>query len=227
VDLPNDRVAAVSVTGNMALWSIKVGSIQGIAFSSVTQKSGTVWTSSRVDSSKEWQADILIGTLAVDPSTKKPFATIRKPTEQLLAYCGTDRPAGLFIGKANEKQFVGRAAYFSDKTIDGNPPALAEATYAPKWSPALPVITDLTFVGDGGSIVTDHIVQNVSSTGALGDLVLRGGKKQLLKTLNAPSMIGKVKLMKGGKMAKAAAKGLAAASPVSKPTPVKPVKHRK
>jgi hypothetical protein len=220
-------LAAVGATGNLALWSIRAKSVQAIAFSTVTQKNGQIWKASDIDDSKKWQDEILIGSLAVDPATNRPYAKVVKPTETLRVLAGTapKLPVGLFVGR-NAAYFAGHPSYFSDQHIDAAPPVAVEVTYLKKWPPAIPAIGTITFIGDGGSVDTDELVVNITSTGPLGDVTLRADKREILQTLDAPSMFGQLRLLNGATLAKAAQKGLAAAKPAKNHGPVVKHKHK-
>lgn len=215
VDLPAENLAAVAAMGNLALWSIRAKSVQAIAFATVTQKSGTVWKASAVADSQKWQDEILIGSLAIDPATNRPYAKVNKPTETLRILAGTSRPVGLFVGK-NTKYFAGHPSYFGDQHVDAEPPVAVEVTFLGKWRAQVPAIGTLAFIGDGGSVDTDELVVNITSTGPLGDVTLRAGRPEILQTLSAPSMFGQLRLFKGASIAKAARNGLAAAQAAHK-----------
>jgi acrosin len=206
VNLPADKLAAVSVTGAIPLYAIRAFSVQAIAFAHIGRKAGSPWTATATANNARYQDQILVGALAINPKTGLPTTKIANVTETLRVVAGVGKPVGLFIGRT-AKLFAGQPSYFSDKHIDVQTPVVIDVKYAKQWLP-LPVITNMTFLGDGGSVDTNHMVQNITSTGPLGDVTLRAGKYEFLKTLTAPKMFGKFTLARGGQISKSVMQAL-------------------
>jgi hypothetical protein len=142
---------------------------------------------------------LLASALAVDPATRKP-RTVVVPAAgvPLRAIAGQGGRVGLFAGAAGA--FEPRGLLLADQSADGaNVTALAE------WGggrPSQAAVELLRFEGDGGSVDTFNVVRNITSTGLLGDVLLRAGRRggQVLQSVSAPGMSGSVKLFNGGRL---------------------------
>ncbi|HEY1686787.1 MAG TPA: hypothetical protein VGG19_18645 [Tepidisphaeraceae bacterium] len=199
VDLPADHLGLVAVSQNMPSDSILASSIQGIAFASLGLPNGT----SALASAFQSQTQQLFNVLAINPATKKPYAQVLAPTGAALRAIispASSTPVGVFTGWAKKgTKFAANALYFSDQNSDLSGTLMADVTFsAGARSHGRKVVTNINFEGDGGSVNTWSLVNNIHSDGWLGDISLEGGYAKL-QSLTAPAIHGNINLF-GGKL---------------------------
>jgi hypothetical protein len=197
VQLPNDNLAAVSARDVMAPQSIAAKSIQGIGYAQLTGSQGEPHPGNRIAVSA-FKEKLLMSTLAINPATHKPYATVLTPTETLLVPTGTAaNPTGLYAGHASGVALDtnGIIVWDHDATNSAN----ASVTFSNARINGEQVVNLLAWQGTGGSVQTLRVIQNITSTGALGDVMLGAGKAEVLSSITAPSVEGTIDLY-GGKL---------------------------
>jgi hypothetical protein len=199
VDLPADHLGLVSVSENMPSDSILANSIQGIAFANMTLPNG----STMLGMGLRTETNELFNVLAVNPTTKKPYAQVLAPGNQTLRVIvspASSVPVGVFTGLAKKgTKFASNALYFTNQNSDLSGSLMADINFsAGARSHGHKVVSNLTFEGDGGSVNTWAVVNNITSDGWLGDTFLEGGYAKL-QNITAPAIHGNVNLF-GGKL---------------------------
>src|ERR1019366_10704841 len=102
----------------------------------------------------------LLTALAINPKTNKPYATVVVPNQTLVTPVSTKGSVGLFAGWSGHKSFDPRGLILSDQG-DAGSTIFARATFAPGIH-AHPVVTQLSFQGDGGAVDSALLIQNIS-----------------------------------------------------------------
>lgn len=189
VDLPLDHLGLISVSQNLPSNSIIASSIQGIAFATLTLPNGSNQPASSIT------ANLLPNVLVINPNTKKPYTQVvmpgKTPLLVMLSPAATT-PVGVFtgVGKKGTK-FVSNNLYFTDQNTDSSATLMAQVSFAGKKT-----VSNIAFQGDGGTIDTTSKVNNISSDGWVGDVLLEGGHAKL-QSLTAKSIHGNVNLFGG------------------------------
>jgi hypothetical protein len=199
VDLPADHLGLVSVSQNLPSDSILASSIQGVAFATLGLPNGNHMLAMAFFT----QTNLLFNVLAINPATKKPYAQVVAPGNQMLRVMvspASSTPVGVFTGRAKKgTTFASNALYFSDQNSDPSGTLMADVTFsAGARSHGRKVVTNITFEGDGGAVNTWSVVNNITSDGWLGDVLLEGGYAKL-QSLTAPAIHGNINLF-GGKL---------------------------
>ena len=196
VRLPSDSLGGVSARDWLYAASINAASIQGIAFGDLLAGGNTLIPADSILGTADEGRHQLLLALAVNPATRKPFARILAPTGTMQAEIPAGGTAALFVGTAARKSFGARGLLLTNESATPGP-LTALATYSSPANRVYPIVNQLSFQGDGGSVRTGLLVQNITSTGPLGDVRLWLGKAEVLQSLTAPSLFGTVNLYGG------------------------------
>jgi acrosin len=214
VYLPSDNVGGVETWGSLAVGTIRAASIEGIAFATLV-KGSTVYKASSLTS--EGSESTLLTALAANPTAKKLtyYEAIALPTETLKVVFSTTASVSLFVDgtegnddtagenpTANNGDFEEHGVAFTDELAGSKAPITALATFASNSAKHTTNISQLSFIGDGGSVNSVAAIVNITSTGALGDLLLQGNAPSeaataTLNTVTAPSIFGNINLYGG------------------------------
>jgi hypothetical protein len=184
VRLPLDNLAGVGIRDYAPLGFIQAASIEAVAFGSTTDEQGNLVTGPNAMATDA--EDLLTpGTLIVQASD-----TFRVPFADAL-------PVAFFMDtQASDHQFDSHDVLFTDQVANdarGAVTALVNVT-VPVNPPNASTIQTIDLRGDGGAIQTQQaIVQRITSTGPLGDLILTaaGG---LVANVTAPSIFGNIEV---------------------------------
>jgi len=217
VYLPADNLASLATWGNLPAGVIRTTGIEGIAFATLTDTSKVVHTAASLSS--ESVEPTLLQPLAINPSTKKYYEAVNLPTETLRVIFNTTNTVGLFVDgtqgnddssganpTTNNGDFEEHGIQFTDEAASASLPTnqsiTAFSTFASDTSSNhRSWVTQLSFVGDGASVNSTTVIQNITSTGLLGDLTLqgdsRGASSNLLTNLTAPGVFGNIELEGG------------------------------
>jgi hypothetical protein len=202
VILPADALGTVSARRDIAAGTIRSTSIQGLAFATLTDSAGVQHVATEaVKRSAGTKKALLLTALATNPATKKPFASVLPAAGQTLRLVvGSGSRVGLFAGVAGGS-FDPRGLILADTSSDGSSLNVLATWDSAKYP--RDAVDQLQFIGSGGSVDTFTVVRNISSTGPLGDILLRAGKKggQVLQSLTAPAILGQVNLFGGTRIA--------------------------
>jgi len=196
IQLPAANLGIVAVRDQLPANSILAAGIQGLAFSGLTDSTNSLHTANSLIFAPNGK-QLLLSALAVNPLTHKPYAKLLSPNQNLEAVVSTKATVGLFTtnGPNGKKYFDPRGLLLSDQASDGSTLS-ASATFAAGVHPH-PIVTQLSFFGDGGSVNSGLLVQNITSNGPLGDIQLYAGKTEILQSLTAPSIFGNINLFGG------------------------------
>ena len=197
VQLPADHLAAVSAQGNFAAGAIRAATVQGYSFAQLIGLGGVATDAPSIAVSAHSEK-LLLSALMVNPATGKPYATIVPPTEPLLAAAGTAaNHAVLFAGRDGALSIDPSGFVLWDR--DPDQIASAQTVFSGRYNAGRETLSTLAWQGTGGSVQTRRLVSNITSTGALGDVVLTAGRAEQLQSITAPSMEGSLNLF-GGKL---------------------------
>jgi hypothetical protein len=205
------------------MWGTKwqrITGIQGVAFSTMVDSNGVNRMAASLNN--EASETSLLSVLAMNPVTKKYYESVNLPTETLNVVFNDLNTVGLFvdgtagnddstqvIGTVNNSDFEEHGILFSDQAVNWAGTAAytanaitAQATFTSSTANHSTVISNLSIFGDGAAIDSAIGVQNITSTGALGDVLLRGNAPMALVAANlngvtAPAIFGNVDLVGG------------------------------
>ncbi|MHB1423146.1 MAG: hypothetical protein ACYC3I_08120 [Gemmataceae bacterium] len=193
VFLPLDDLGDVAAAGSVPARSIQGHSIQAVAFGTETLANGRVVEAQDADA-RNAAALLAHGTAIVQAdgtflATVYPASPPQPPHPSAL-FLATKSSGGRF-----DDQDVLFVAQTSPTVFAPNPISVqvtAASVHRPDGKPGTSVIQTIALFGDGGSIQTRQaIIQAITSTGPLGDLML-GSKKGLRADVTAPSIFGNI-----------------------------------
>jgi hypothetical protein len=186
VVLPNDALAVVSARADLRAGTVRAASVQGLAFATLTTADGRTYQAvEAARKSAGLKRTLLSAVLAVNPATKRPYAAVAAPAEALRLQVGSGQKVGLFQAVRGGGAFDPRGVVLWDAAADDQPVSvLVEYDLSGRQV----AVRSLRFDGVGGSIDTFQVVRNITSTGPLGDVLLRAGRSggQVLESLTAP-----------------------------------------
>jgi hypothetical protein len=187
VVLPGDNIIGVAVRNSLPVGVIDVAGLEGIAFATLTLRSGKiVGTSSTLGSGSNLSTiQNILGSKAVLLSATDEFRVPFAEQHNVTLYAAVDGDAALDL-----------VATFADQITDN-----ASVTAYVRVSTINHKLSTLTaqyirMVGDGGSVRTNASVLSLSSTGPLGDVSVGGING--LGSITAPSIFGSIKVTRGG-----------------------------
>jgi hypothetical protein len=211
IQLPADDLAVVSARSNIRAGSINAAGIEGLAFATLTDASGVSHSANAtVSTSRGFGASLVLSALATNATTHKPLTQVLRATDPLQVAVNPGKPIALFEGTI-AGGFNPHGLLLSDSAAGASTVTIT-ATYVQGTPPGKPQVATLSFSGNGGSIDTYLPVQNITSTGTLGDVLLRAGKSELLQSLDATSVTGTLNLF-GGTIASTNVPGVQAGKP--------------
>ena len=189
VFLPNDTLVGVAVRDNAALNSVAATGLMAGAFASL---GGTPVASL---SSSTFRA----GLFKINPATNSPYLKTVLVSGRLRVPIG-QAPVGVFTdGEPDGDGDFDASQLTLTNQGTGNAPVTAFATFLntqpTKNSISYVQITNLNFVGDGGSVKTSLPVLNITSTGPLGDLTL--SSSTAVNNVTVPAVQGNVSITGG------------------------------
>lgn len=197
--LPADNLATVSARDDVRAGSIRAASIQGMAFTTLTDPAGLQHPAiTALLGRRGSRKTLLMSALTIDPATRKPYTRVAAAHETLRVDVGPGSHIGLFAGAGGSGTggFDPRGLLLGDQ-INGGSPVTVLTDFAQDGAAAQDSVRQLTLNGNGGSIDTYTQVRNITSSGPLGDVLLRAGKTETLQSITAPGMIGTLNVFGG------------------------------
>ena len=187
VVLPGDNIIGVAVRDNLPVGSIDVAGLEGIAFATLSSRSGKpIGSGSTIGLANTLQSIwSLLGSKAVLlPATDEFRVPFSDQHSVKLYECVDGRfdlnLVGTFTDQSPEN--ATDTAYIRVSTT-GNKLSTLTALY-------------INLVGDGGSVSTIASVEELTSTGPLGDVTVGGING--LGSVTAPSVFGSIRVSRGG-----------------------------
>ncbi|HWE04741.1 MAG TPA: hypothetical protein VG326_20205 [Tepidisphaeraceae bacterium] len=215
VYLPADHVAAVSTWGSIAAGTIRVTSIEGLAFATLIKGSTTYKATSL--SSESSESTLLLALANTGASKLAYYEAVVLPTETLRVIYSSKNAVVLFVdgtegaddGKGanpttNNGDFEEHGMILTDVATgaQANNPITALTTFSSNSAANTTYITQLSLIGDGAAVDSSIAIANIVSTGVLGNLYLRGNgtssvSKVSLNSIMAPAISGSIDLFGG------------------------------
>lgn len=184
VVLPFDFITGVEVSGILPIGRVQVAGIQGIAFGRIETLKG--------------QLVNIFGDLSAAGSNPKPLWNLLGSTPVLMA--ATDTFVVPFTAahsvqvyaQCNSNANVERVMTLTAQS-GGTGPVVATVVIAPNSKQ--PSVQSIRFAGDGASVDSRYGVGNITSTGSIGDVTVRG--KDGLGNLTASGIFGSINVTTG------------------------------
>jgi hypothetical protein len=183
VILPFDNITGVEVSGILPIGVVDVAGIEGVAFGLLENSNGQVVTilgdlGSRGKPQVLWN---LLGS----------HATLLEATDTLTVSFNENHSVQVFAQVNTDFTFE-YVMTLTDQLNDG-----AVINAAIQVTPGkLPVIANLAFSGDGAAVDSRYGVNNITSTGSVGDVTVRGSTG--LGNLTASGIFGNINVVSGG-----------------------------
>jgi hypothetical protein len=179
VVLTKDNLVGVSARDDLANGAVSALSIEGVACATL---GGTPVSS-------------LNGTLAAGALASG--TAIHEGNDVFRVVVGEEAKVELFVDTANDAHLNDVAFNLTDEAIDGNDvSALMNIVSSVSHNQYRVTLVETDFLGNGGSLDTTEPANGiVTSTGSLGDLMLRSGLG--LTSITAASVIGNIDLFGG------------------------------
>ena len=186
VVLPLDNITGVAVRDTLPIGHIDVAGIQGLVFGFLTNGKGKPMTVQNALGSSGRPVVLwnILGSHAELLSATDAFLIPFSESHSVQLYAQTDRDFSLDLVLKFTDQLADNAAVRAHVQLQ---PAVA------KHQPA--AVTNIQLLGDGGSIDSQYAIANITSTGALGDVRIRGS--QGLGGITAASIFGDINVLSG------------------------------
>ncbi|MGN6642873.1 MAG: beta strand repeat-containing protein, partial [Verrucomicrobiota bacterium] len=186
VNLPLDNLAGVAVRDTLLIGRINVAGIQGLAFANLIDERGTPVNIQKALSSTGKPVVLwnLLGSQAALLPATEAFLIPFSETQTVQLYAQVDRDLSLDLVLSFTDQIVDDASIRASVQIQ---PALEKKAVA--------AINRIDFIGDGASVDSQYAVGSITSTGALGDLSIRG--KSGLGSVTAAGIFGNINVWIG------------------------------
>jgi hypothetical protein len=177
VYLPADVLASVGVRNNVTNGAVTAKSIQAVAFGSLTDASGTTLGTNANQVMAQEVLTLTTPIVQANDTFRVPFAD--------------NLTVALFLDTTTGGVFDGKDVLFTDQVANDARGAVT-ALVSAAISNSQTTITTIALNGDGGAIQTQQdISQLITSTGPLGDLILKS-MHGLVASVTAPSIIGNI-----------------------------------
>ena len=182
VVLPFDNITGVEVSGIMPIGLIDVAGIEGLAFGLLETPQGQV-VPILGDLGSAGKPQVLWNLLG-------SHATLLAATDALTVSFDENHNVQIFA-QCNTDFTLEYVMTLTDQVNDGLP-----ITAAVQITPGKqPLVTNIAFRGDGAAVDSRFDVANISSTGSLGDITVRG--KAGLGNITASGIFGNINVMAG------------------------------
>ncbi len=213
VQLPLTALASVAILGNAPAGSVNAASVQAVSFASITEPTFSGPVTVLASAASAWDAAQLLapGTAVLQANNVFLAAAGQTPT-------GQSQPVALFLdtgaggsegGNANVG-FDSRSVLLGNQgnVIGATSPVLAQVLVTIPFDSddngtgydgdERSLIQTINLTGAGGSIQTaQRIASAITSTGALGNLILQSGQG-IEANITAPSIFGNIAAPNGG-----------------------------
>jgi hypothetical protein len=190
VQLPGVALASVGIMGNAPAGSVNAASIEAVSFASISESSGTVTASAATPTDA---AQLLApGTAIVQANNT--FLAAAGQTAQ-----GQSQPVALFLDTGTSGAFDPNDVLLGNEgnVIGATNPVVYQVTATVPTAGSPSTIQTISLTGDGGSIQTAQaIVSAITSSGALGDLLLQASQG-IKANITAPSIFGNINAPNG------------------------------
>jgi fibronectin-binding autotransporter adhesin len=187
--IPGTQLASVGIMGNAPAGSINAASVQAVSFASITEIKwwgGTVTIPAFV--AAPWDAAQLLAPGTAIVQANNTFLAAAGQSAQ-----GQSQLVALFLDAGKSSTFDPHSVLLGNQggVVGATNPVLAQVTATDPPS-SLSTIRTIDLTGDGGSIWTaQEIVSSITSSGALGDLILQA-PQGIEANVTAPSIFGNI-----------------------------------
>ncbi len=186
VVLPKDNIAGVEVRDTLPVGVIDVAGIEGVAFATLLNAKGAPITLTS-DLGSETNLSVIWGILGSKPVLLAATDIFRVPF-------GPNHSVNLYVQDDNDAD-LDLVMTFTDKILN-NASVTAYLQLQPGHLNAEnPIIQSVNLIGDGGSFTTPGSVANITSTGALGNVIVGGPNG--IGSITAPSIFGNIEATTG------------------------------
>ena len=188
VSLPLDNITGVEVSGRLPIGVVDVAGIEGIAFAVLTTVIGKPVNilGDLVSTGKSSQ--VLWNLLGSKPTILPAVDAFRVPFNE-------NHSVRLYA-QSNPNSNLEYVMTLTDQIADGAPMTAIVRVQPTATGNGNPALQSVNLFGDGGSLDTVFSLANLTSTGALGDVTVRGFAG--LGNVTAPNIIGNINVVKGG-----------------------------
>jgi hypothetical protein len=188
VSLPLDNITGVEVSGRLPIGVVDVAGIEGIAFAVLTTASGKPVNilGDLVSTGKSSQ--VLWNLLGSKPTILPAIDAFRVPFNE--------NHAVRLYAQSNPNSNLEYVMTLTDQIADGAPITAIVQLQPSTTAKGNPAVQSVNLFGDGGALDTVYSLANLTSTGSLGDVTVRGAAG--LGNVTAPNIIGNIRVIKGG-----------------------------
>jgi len=191
VNLAFDEITGVAVSGALPVQTIIVKGIEGIAFGTLTSRAGKPMNVSSIAiTALTGPVIIFQNNVGNHPTLLPATHAFRVPFNELHAvklYAQLDGAARLTYVATFTDQLKDNAPVYAIVRVQPGPTTVASST-----------VTSINFFGDGASLDCLYSVADITSTGPLGDITVRGTIALGLGNITAPSIFGNINVTKAG-----------------------------
>jgi hypothetical protein len=191
VVLPSDSITGVEVRDSLPIGFINVAGIEGVAFGTLLNAQGKPVNTLNVLGSQQSPAVLhnLLGSKALLLAAVDAFLVPFSQSHVVTLYAQVDHDSSLDLVMS---------VWMQQPTHGGFPPSVITARV--QLQPAVgvggtPVVTSMDIFGNGAAFDCQLSVDNVTSTGPLGNITVRGN--QGLGNVTAPEIFGSIIVTKG------------------------------
>ncbi len=187
VNLPLDNITGVEVSGILPIGMINVAGIEGVAFAVLTTAAGKPINilGDLVSTGKSQVLWNLLGS----------HAAILPAVDQFRVPFNETHVVKLYV-QSNANSNLEYAMTLTDQIADNAPITALIQVQPIATASGNPAVQSVNLFGDGGSLDTVFSLANLTSTGSLGDVTVRGSAG--LGNVTAPNIIGNISVLKGG-----------------------------
>jgi len=188
VNLPLDNITGVEVSGTLPIGVINVAGIEGVAFAVLTTAAGKPVNilGDLVSTGKNSQ--VLWNLLGSKPTILSAVDSFRVPFNETHTV--------RLYAQSNTNSNLEYVMTLTDQIADNSPVTALVQVQPSATASGTPVVQSVNLFGDGGSLDTVFSLANLTSTGSLSDVTVRGGAG--LGNVTAASIIGNINVLKGG-----------------------------
>lgn len=187
VVLPKDSIAGVEVRDTLPVGVINVAGIEGVAFAILVNAQGVAVTVGS-DLGSETNINALWSLLGSKPVLLAATDLFRVPF-------GPGHSVSLYVQDDNDPD-LDLVMTFTDKISNNASVTAYVQLQAAHLNSESPVVQSVNLLGDGGSFATPGSVSNITSTGALGSVIVGGLAG--IGNITAPSIFGNIQATNGG-----------------------------
>jgi hypothetical protein len=187
VNLPSDKITGVEVSGNLTIGRINVAGIEGLAFAVLTTAAGAP-VNILGDLGSTGDPQVLWNLLGSKPVLLPAVDVLRVPFNETHAV--------RLYAQSNTNPNLEYVMTLTDQIADKAPITALVQVQPLAAASGNPKIQSVSLVGDGGSLDTVFSLANLTSTGPLGSIIVRGSAG--LGNVTAPNIFGNINTVSGG-----------------------------